>query len=264
MNKSQVICCLIFNSYFIDKKVLGVIIVLSVSQKKKGVKKMKIITHLEPRHFDETLAIACICHKEGKPLPVVLVSPQSEEIPQYVDGVNYIVDVGRKFNPIDRCFDHHQNIDLPCSLKMVLEYLGYQELIYHPLTEYIDILDKFGLKAVLDRGYKVEPIIADRGKLILHHVNFAENADIIFDNFKRSLTYTDFVNNIYGIFKEELKEIEEKVKEERQKKIEFFTKNLTVEEYSGITYIYYPDFITPFEGEIFKRFNPDLIIQKIK
>ena len=78
---------------------------------------MKIYTHQAPHHIDEVVAIAIIKTKHaGEEIDVVETSVID---PMQIDDGDYVIDVGRKYNPERGFFDHHQ-IDDPSISAMSL------------------------------------------------------------------------------------------------------------------------------------------------
>jgi len=115
----------------------------------------KIITHSRPGHTDDILAVALLTQKYPE-AEVEFVHPQSPELERYKEDYSVIlVDIGGDYSPVKKNYDHHQNIDLPCSLVLVLkhEFPEYYRLIeknplYAESLAYLDYKDRFGPKRV--------------------------------------------------------------------------------------------------------------------
>lgn len=87
---------------------------------------MKIVTHSGQAHADDLMAVSLILIKEG-------LTPGEAQIVRVPDGkaedfnADFVVDVGRQYDPDKRWFDHHQfPVDAPpeCALTLVAKYYG--------------------------------------------------------------------------------------------------------------------------------------------
>jgi len=104
-----------------------------------------IITHGGRAHLDDFLA--CCVALEIWPTVTTIVrrDPSYKEL----ENENIIViDVGGSYAP-DRCnFDHHQDLNLPCALHLVMKYIGenvhVEALESWPWYARIDAFDKYG------------------------------------------------------------------------------------------------------------------------
>ncbi len=132
-----------------------------------------IATHPKPRHLDDYLAVSLLLWKY--PDSRVVTVRNLRELERVVEELKpekvIVVDVGGRLGEgsvggVPAVFyDHHQSIDLPCSLILVLkgEFPDlYEKAMNVPrlrkLLEYIDYRDRFGVKAADERFGIVDPV----------------------------------------------------------------------------------------------------------
>lgn len=85
--------------------------------------KKSVIMHAGKAHFDEVLAVSLILSREGD-VDIYRRNPTQDEL----DDPNvFCVDVGMRYEPNKRNFDHHQ-ADLPASFVLVSKYYGIEEI----------------------------------------------------------------------------------------------------------------------------------------
>jgi hypothetical protein len=103
---------------------------------------MKIVVHDGRAHADDFLA-ACVCrHRLGYP-----VYRQPFDDSMLGDSSVWVLDQGRRFDPLLHNFDHHQIDEEICAFTMVLDHFygrGYRE--YMPNLRYLEIFDSYGPK----------------------------------------------------------------------------------------------------------------------
>jgi hypothetical protein len=110
----------------------------------------KIVSHVSPRHFDDFLAIAFLKTKYPQ-AEIEYIHPQ--RVPsEYLDSSKIcLVDVGGKFSPEYKNYDHHQNLNLRASFILVLIHEFTEKTLVKKITEsqavrFIDLTDRFGVK----------------------------------------------------------------------------------------------------------------------
>ncbi len=116
----------------------------------------RIITHHGKAHMDELLAISLIAVYRNE-LPEEITRMNSQEAAALAEtgdyeSDTYFIDCGLLYDPDNRMFDHHQDINLSCSAKLVFDYF-FPELEGSKLNEYISLVSKVdtqGQKALLD------------------------------------------------------------------------------------------------------------------
>jgi hypothetical protein len=117
-----------------------------------------IITHRGIAHIDDFLSVAVLLTK-FKVETIQRVENIDEEKLNNTDYI--IVDIGGRYNS-QRLFDHHQDLNLNCSLVLVLKDLfGYNIdfLMNIPEIKYIDLQDRYGVKKAQELMNIQNPII---------------------------------------------------------------------------------------------------------
>lgn len=87
----------------------------------------KIITHNGHAHFDEFLAIALILARHDKTHFFIERRDPSEDELNNPDI--WVVDIGHRYEPHLKNFDHHQDLNLPASFVQVAEYLELRDIL---------------------------------------------------------------------------------------------------------------------------------------
>jgi len=119
--------------------------------------KILVIHHNKPYHLDDYLAVSLLLYKYKQHEVVrkeITTEKQIEEtLSKESYDIVYIVDVGKRYEIGEkvRYYDHHQDINIPCSLVLVLRH-EFPELYeklqkiepLRKLIEYIDVRDRFG------------------------------------------------------------------------------------------------------------------------
>lgn len=106
----------------------------------------KIVSHLPPRHMDDTLAILYLKARYPE-AEIEFVHPQQDEekLKEYREDPEVIlVDVGGDYEPAKGNFDHHQDLNLPSSIKLVLQ--GKEENLSENAKRFIQIVDEIDRK----------------------------------------------------------------------------------------------------------------------
>jgi len=102
-----------------------------------------IVTHPGSAHFDEVTAISLILAvyadiefriERREPLPAELE-----------DSSVWVVDIGNRYEPENRNFDHHQQIECPASFVLVAAHLGLLDVLsVMPWWNFKDYVDRIG------------------------------------------------------------------------------------------------------------------------
>jgi len=102
-----------------------------------------IITHPGSAHFDDITGVGLILAVyENTPFRIERREPTSAELnnPEI-----WVVDVGRRYEPDKRNFDHHQSMDCPAAFVLVADYLGLKEILsVEPWWDFKEHVDRFG------------------------------------------------------------------------------------------------------------------------
>ncbi len=113
-----------------------------------------IITHPGRAHFDEFFAVSLILAVDSaSEFSIQRRNPTKKELS---DPNVWVVDIGERYEPDFRNFDHHQDIDLHASFVLVSDYLNLtNELKINPWWTYKDKIDRFGpFKIAKEMGVK--------------------------------------------------------------------------------------------------------------
>lgn len=105
----------------------------------------KIVVHPGTAHGDDFLACCVLAAKFGAPIE------RREPTQNDLDDPDILVlDVGGKYEPEKLNFDHHQDLNTPCSLVLVLRWLGLHEKFQRAYRWYenVDFRDRHGVKAL--------------------------------------------------------------------------------------------------------------------
>jgi len=112
----------------------------------------KIITHNGHAHFDEFLAISLILARHSDTHFFVERREPSQEELNNPDI--WVVDIGERYEPHLKNFDHHQDLSLPASFVQVAEYLQLKDILETaPWWNFKDNIDRRGgFKVAADIG----------------------------------------------------------------------------------------------------------------
>ena len=102
-----------------------------------------IITHPGGAHFDDITAVSLILAvNKDVAFTVVRREPTEAEL----DNPDiWVVDVGDRFQPEKKNFDHHQSLDCPASFVLVADYLGLTGILsVTAWWHFKDEVDRFG------------------------------------------------------------------------------------------------------------------------
>jgi len=118
------------------------------------MKEHKIITHPGSAHFDDVTAVSLVLAVfDDTDFHIERREPKQEELE---DPDIWVIDVGDRYEPEKRNFDHHQSLECPASFVLVARYLG--------LTERLSIMPWWGFKDEVDRfGSRNSSIKFDAG-----------------------------------------------------------------------------------------------------
>ncbi len=111
------------------------------------MKSAKLITHNGKAHFDEFLAVALIlAEHDDTHFHIERREPTEEEL----DNPDiWIVDIGQRYQPELKNFDHHQDTSLKASFVLVAEHLQVDQYLRNaPWWSFKDEIDRRG-------GYKL-------------------------------------------------------------------------------------------------------------
>ena len=245
----------------------------------------KIVTHVEPRHFDEFFAIAFAKFFLGDSVAVEYVNSLQNLTNYTRDKEIMLIDVGKQYNPSKLNFDHHQNKDFPCSLNLVLNFFekecakqgskvitnAIKMLLNSSLVNYVDIVDRYGrINFTRLEQFILKESVLFKGQVILnvdldlYGSKIAERLMYLsFFLVKKDDTVENWINSLYSYLEQEgalntaFNRIEEQLKflEEKLKESCIIEKDL-------IKIIVSRNSITPHHKKIFSETNADFLIEK--
>ena len=103
----------------------------------------KIVTHNGHAHFDEFLAIALILARHCETHFFIERRDPTED--ELNDPNVWVVDIGHRYEPYLKNFDHHQDLNLPASFVQVAEYLELKDILETaPWWNFKDKIDRRG------------------------------------------------------------------------------------------------------------------------
>lgn len=102
-----------------------------------------MVTHSGSAHFDELTAVSLIAAVHpGTEFSIERREPTTEELD---NPLVWVVDVGGRYEPAKRNFDHHQSSDSPAAFVLVARYLGlFETMSVLTWWSFKDSLDRFG------------------------------------------------------------------------------------------------------------------------
>ncbi|MEM5854197.1 MAG: MYG1 family protein [Candidatus Aenigmatarchaeota archaeon] len=229
------------------------------------MKEITIVSHLEPRHEDDYLAIALLLTRYPN-AKIKLVHPQ--QIPEeYTKDENTIlVDVGMQYEPSLNNFDHHQNKEIPSSVILIAKHFYPEINTQTPFMQAIDIKDRFGIQETIKRGLIKADENTDKKRKVIIKTEITPKIASIITSLVKTLSktnasYENFINMLYDLlynteeFQKALKETEkeEKAFERKLKQVQVIEKNIKI----GIS----KETLAPYHYEAFKRTQIDLLIE---
>jgi len=107
------------------------------------MKAQLIITHPGSAHFDEVTAISLILAVYAD---TEFRIERHDPVPAELDSSDvWVVDIGDRYEPEKRNFDHHQDMDCPAAFVLVAKYLGLLDTMsVMPWWHFKDEVDRFG------------------------------------------------------------------------------------------------------------------------
>lgn len=106
----------------------------------------KIVSHNPPRHLDDFLALSVVMSRF--PHRQVEFYPPQKLPQEYIFSPEVVlVDIGESYDKELNNFDHHQSVNLSCSLLLVLERFlpdYYEKFGEQETLQAIDLVDRFG------------------------------------------------------------------------------------------------------------------------
>lgn len=230
----------------------------------------KIVSHLPPRHLDDFLAISILKNLFFDAI-IEYINPQKVPREYLEDKEIAVLDLGEMHSPELNNFDHHQDINLPCSLALVLKKFYRIKITQSPILNIIDKIDRFGFyqaKKILSEykiSLKTDEDIDFKRRVILF-TDLSKYGHLIGRFFIEDISFKDYETFIKNLFLyldtlralDEPKLIVSKEDEEFYEKI----KDVKVYEIAGLKIALLKDHINANLNEFFNITNADIFVQK--
>jgi hypothetical protein len=224
----------------------------------------KIVTHREPRHADDFIAVSLL--KMSYPNAIIeTVHPQLVPSEYFLDKEVCLVDVGGRYEPELFNFDHHQDLNISCSLILVLKHMYGLSLISRVLR-FIDIADRYGVKkASEDVGVPLdseedrmrkEILLIDVGK------HGSEVGVVLWDNLLID-DYSLWIRKVYTELEARglLDEPRRKLQEEELKFLDKVNRAVFLD-YRGVKVCISDESFAPYHYRLFQEYGVDLLIER--
>jgi hypothetical protein len=229
-----------------------------------GVMLRKIVTHREPRHFDDFIAVSIL--KMSYPDAVVeTVHPQSVPQEYYQDRGVCLVDVGGRYEPELFNFDHHQDLGLNCSLILVLKDV-YGLSVMSKVLRFIDIADRYGVRKASEEVGVALDSEEDRMRkeILLIDVGRygSEVGKVLWDNLLID-DYSLWIRKVYTELEGKglLDEPRRKLQEEEVRYLEKVRRAVFLE-YNGLRVCLSDESFAPYHSRLFQESGVDLLIER--
>jgi len=224
----------------------------------------KIVTHKEPRHWDDFIAVSLL--KMSYP-DVIVETVHPQEVPQeyYQDKEVCLVDVGGRYEPELWNFDHHQDINLNCSLILVLRHI-YGLSVMSKVLMFIDIADRYGVKRASEEVGVVLDREEDRMRKEILLIDVEEHGSevgvVLWDNLLID-DYSLWIRKVYTELEAKglLDEPRRKLREEEVRYLEKVKKAMFLE-YNGLRVCLSDESFAPYHSRLFQESGVDLLIER--
>jgi hypothetical protein len=231
----------------------------------------KVVSHLNPRHMDDFLAIAFLKSKHPK-AEIEYVHPQKVPYDYFINPEICLVDVGGKFDPSCKNYDHHQNINLRASFVLVLIHEFENRSLVKKITEkeavrFIDLTDRYGVKRASELTGVQLNTDEDRMRKEILLIDLSKWGElvgkIVLDTFLVYDKYSDWIRTFYqrldekGLLDESRTILvrEEALYQEKLSKVQIIEKN-------DLKILISEESFAPNHFRLFNETGVDLIIEK--
>ena len=231
----------------------------------------KIVSHVAPRHFDDFLAIAFLKAKYPK-AELEFIHPQ--KVPyEYISSPEIcLVDVGGKFSPEYKNYDHHQRNTLYSSFMLVLIHEFADKVLVKKITQtqairFIDLTDRYGVKRASELtgvSLNAEEDRMRKEMLLIDLMKWGEViGKIALDNFLVYDKYSDWIRNFYQKLDEKgfLDEPRAKIAQEEALYQEKLAK-VKILQRKDLKILISNESLAPNHFRVFNELGVDLIIEK--
>ena len=224
----------------------------------------KIVTHRDPRHWDDFIAVSLL--KMSYPDAVVeMVHPQQVPQEYYQDERICLVDVGGRYEPEKLNFDHHQDLNLECSLLLVLKHI-YGLSVVSGVLRFIDIGDRYGVKRASEElGVKLDPV-EDRMRKEILLIDITRHGSMVGEVLWDNLLIDDYslwLRKVYTELESKglLDEPRKKLHEEEMQFLDKVKRAMFMD-YGDVKVCMSAESFAPFHYRLFNEYGVDLLIER--
>ena len=151
-----------------------------------------IITHPGSAHLDDFLSCCLVVNKSGNINKIKRREPNKGEVN---NPTIWKLDVGEKFDPEIKCFDHHQDgMNDECTLSLLLKNWGYWS-VANDIHKWLDIVVINDTIGPLEVARKLEISLTARGALN----SFVERTILEFFKKQKEIKKGDFLFSLMEI-----------------------------------------------------------------
>jgi len=224
----------------------------------------KIVTHKEPRHWDDFIGVSLL--KMSYPNAVVeMVHPQQVPQEYYADERICLVDVGGRYEPGKLNFDHHQDLNLNCSLILVLKHI-YELSVTSGVLRFIDISDRYGVKRASEElGVRLDPV-EDRMRKEILLIDITTYGSVVGQVLWDNLLIDDYsiwLRKVYTELESKglLDEPRRKLQEEEMRFLDKVSKAMFMD-YGDVRVCMSSESFAPYHYRLFNEYGVDLLIER--
>ncbi|MEM4591831.1 MAG: MYG1 family protein [Sulfolobales archaeon] len=226
----------------------------------------KIVSHLAPRHMDDWLAISLLSYLYPD-AQREYVHPQKVPQEYLQDPQVAVVDVGSSYDTGKNNYDHHHDLNLECSLSLVVKKF-FPELYPSEVLRAIDITDRFGVKKAVEEGLvSFDKEVDEKRKIILMTEPEAEAGRVAYKLLSYAkevrLDHNSFISMLYESMK--VLGLTQKAEEElRRQKEEFERKVSKVmwKDIEGFKVAISYESLAPYHADFFSQTQADILIEQ--
>lgn len=226
----------------------------------------KIVSHLAPRHMDDWLAISLLSYLYPD-AQREYVHPQKVPQEYLQDPQVAVVDVGSSYDTGENNYDHHHDLNLECSLSLVVKKF-FPELYPSEVLRAIDITDRFGVKKAVEEGLvSFDKEVDEKRKIILMTEPEAEAGRVAYKLLSYAkevrLDHNSFISMLYESMK--VLGLTQKAEEElRRQKEEFERKVSKVmwKDIEGFKVAISYESLAPYHADFFSQTQADILIEQ--
>ncbi|MEM1672549.1 MAG: MYG1 family protein [Archaeoglobaceae archaeon] len=224
----------------------------------------KIVSHMEPRHLDDFLAVAYLkaLYPEAE---IEYVHPQKVPEEYLKDPQVVVVDAGGKYEPELNNFDHHQSKELPCSLVLVLKKIGFSQNA--PFLKALSVIDTQGFQKAVSAGLvKPSKEIDEKRKIILMTPITQETAKLVYEVIETALkgnfNFDDLILALWeSLSQTQAMQVAYTEYKKQREKFEAKVKKVIFQSVDELLIAYSKESLAPYHSDFFNEYGVSLLIE---